>query len=183
MTQTIVFANFLAPALHKTYQYIMEYIRQRTGIPAFLVSGASEHDFLTGAIDGGFICGLAYTHLAQQQPNPVELAAAPILIGERYQHKPRYYSDVVVRQSSRFQNLDDLRGCTWTYNEVASHSGYTLVHSTLLERGYPAPADYFGRSMESGSHAHSLRLVLDGLADAAAIDSHVLDVIASNSPP
>src|SRR5207248_8838622 len=38
---------------------------------------------------------------------------------------------------------------------------------------------YFGSMVESGSHQRSLELVLEGQADATAIDSHVLDVALS----
>ncbi|MBA2682737.1 MAG: PhnD/SsuA/transferrin family substrate-binding protein, partial [Ktedonobacteraceae bacterium] len=37
--------------------------------------------------------------------------------------------------------------------------------------------DYFGSLVKSGSHLSSLRMVLTGTADAAAIDSHLLDVV------
>jgi phosphonate transport system substrate-binding protein len=96
-------------------------------------------------------------------------------MGERYQHRPIYFSDVVVRHERSYTSFEELAGCCWAYNETASHSGYNLVYADLLRRGVSLP--YFGKTIRSGSHLDSLRMVLDGKADATAIDSHVLDVV------
>jgi phosphonate transport system substrate-binding protein len=45
----------------------------------------------------------------------------------------------------------------------------------LLEQG--KTLRYFGTMIEAGSHQRSLQLVMEGQADAAAIDSHVLDAL------
>ncbi|HEY7417886.1 MAG TPA: PhnD/SsuA/transferrin family substrate-binding protein [Ktedonobacteraceae bacterium] len=177
---TVIFATFLAPALYKTYQHIVEYIEEALSIPTFLIPGESLDDFAYGSIDAGFICGLVYTRLSQQIPSPVELVAAPILKGERYQQSPLYFSDIVVRKDSPANMLADLYGCTWAYNEKASHSGYNLVQYSLLEQG--KSLEQFAQTVETGSHAQSLRLILEGKADAAAIDSYMLDVILRNRP-
>ena len=176
---TLIFASFLAPTLYKTYQHIVEYIEQYIGIPTFLICGESQEDFAEGYIDAGFLCGLAYVQLARQQPSPVELIAAPVLEGDRYQREPWYFSDIVVRKESPYESFEDLRGCRWAYNEKSSHSGYNLVYYSLFEQG--KSLDYFGETIESGSHAHSLRLIMDGTVDAAAIDSHMLDLVLRNS--
>lgn len=178
--QTLIFANFLAPTLHKTYQYVVDFIEQTTGIPSFLLCGESFDDFADGAIDGGFLCGLAYIHLARQQQSPVELLAAPVLHGERYHGVPCYYSDVVVHRASPFQTLADLRGRTWAYNEPGSHSGYNLVCYSLLQQGHTL--SFFGRLRETGSHAQSLHCILEGIADATAIDSHLLETVFQQNP-
>lgn len=178
--QTLTFANFLAPALFNTYRHITAFIEQYTGISTRLISATSSEDFVSEQVDGGFICGLAYTRLAEQYPHRLELSAAPILQGERYQQKPCYFSDMIVRKESNFTSFQDLEGCRWAYNEKASHSGYNVVYHTLLERGYSTA--FFGHTIESGSHAQSLRMVLDGQADTAAIDSHALDFTLRNNP-
>lgn len=178
---TLIFANFLAPVLYKTYQYIVEYVERSTGVPTFLLRGESFDDFEEGVIDAGFVCGLAYVHLSRRQPSPVELVAAPILQGERYEQSPCYFSDIVVRKESAVHTCEDLRACIWAYNEKASHSGYNVVQYTMLTRGLPLEK-YFAKTIETGSHAQSLRLVLEGKASATAIDSHMLDVLLRDHP-
>jgi phosphonate transport system substrate-binding protein len=169
------FANFLAPLLQETYDAIATYVGRALALP--VTSGVGQYltEFHAGQADLGFVCGLQYVRLSAEADNPVEVLVAPVLQSERYQQRPIYYSDVIVRRGSPYASFRDLRGCTWAYNEEASHSGYNLVQYSLLER--KESADYFGKTIKSGSHLQSLRLVLAGQADATAIDSHVLDIV------
>ena len=175
----IRFATFLAPQLYGTYEHIARYVGGKVGYPADLTIGQSFEDFGAGRVDAGFICGLPYVRLADEPANAVELLVAPVLQGERYRQKPVYFSDVIVRSDSPYTCFDDLSGCTWAYNEPGSHSGYNLVCSSLLERG--KTLHYFGTMVKTGSHSRSLQLVLEGRADATAIDSHVLDVVLAQN--
>jgi phosphonate transport system substrate-binding protein len=171
----IRFATFLAPQLYRTYEHIARYVGGKVGYPADLTVGRSFEDFGAGRLDVGFICGLPYVRLADAPASAVELLAAPVLQGERYRQQPVYFSDVIVRSDSSYTCFEDLSGCTWAYNEASSHSGYNLVCSSLLEQG--KTLHYFGTMVKSGSHSRSLQLVMEGQADATAIDSHVLDVV------
>jgi len=175
----IRFATFLAPQLYRIYEHIARYVGEKVGYPADLTVGRAFEDFEAGGVDVGFICGLPYVRLADEPANTVELLAAPVLQGERYRQKPVYFSDVIVRSDSPYTSFDDLGGCTWAYNEPGSHSGYNLVCSSLLERG--KTLHYFGTMIKTGSHSRSLQLVLEGRADATAIDSHVLDVVLAQN--
>src|SRR5258706_2325672 len=170
----IRFATFLAPQLYSTYEHIARYVRGKMGYPTDLTVGRAFEDFGAGRVDVGFICGLPYVRLADSPADTVELLAAPVLQGERYRQKPVYFSDVIVRSDGPYTRFDDLRGCTWAYNEATSHSGYNLVCSSLLERG--KTVHYFGTMVKTGSHSRSLQWVLDGRADAAALHSHRLYV-------
>ncbi len=177
---TIRFANFLSPLLQETYEYIANYVGTCVGHPTVLKVGQSFWEFSAGQVDVGFICGLMYVCMADWFDCCVELLAAPVLCGERYQKKPIYFSDVIVHRDSPYTSFDDLKGCVWAYNEFVSHSGYNLVYYSLLERGEKLP--FFGKMIKSGSHLNSLRMVIDEQADAAAIDSHVLDVLLQRDP-
>ncbi|SRR6266487_1138433 len=175
---TIRFASFLSPILYETYAHIARYVGERVGYQTTFRVGRSFEEFAQRQVDGAFICGLPYVRMVREESScTVELLAAPVLLGERYQHKPIYFSDVIVRNDSPYKNFDDLRGCVWAYNELASHSGCNVVCYSLLERS--KSPHYFGKTLKSGSHLRSLEMVLEGRADAAAIDSHVLDVLRS----
>jgi phosphonate transport system substrate-binding protein len=173
------FATYLAPNLYETYLYIARYVGAKVGHPATLAVGQSISEFANAQVDVGFICGLPYVQMADAPACPVELLAAPILLGERYQNRPVYFSDVIVRKESAYLSFDDLQGCAWAYNQKMSHSGWNLVYYSLLERG--KTLDYFGRLIKTGSHRRSVSLVLEGQADATAIDSHVLDVFLARN--
>ena len=178
--QTIRFANFLSPLLQETYDYIAHYTSIRMSSHTTLHTGQTLAEFASGQVDVGFLCGLLYVRMTQQPDCPLELLAAPVLLGPRYKHRPVYYSDVIVRRDSPYTSFNDLAGSAWAYNEMASHSGCNLICDTLLQRK-KTPA-YFGRLLKSGSHLNSLQMVLDGLADATAVDSHLLDVLLQRDP-
>ena len=176
MKPVLHFATFLSPNLYRTHEYIASYIGEKLGYSTLLMLGdrQSLEGFVEGRVHIGFICGLPYTHLAKHPTCPIELLVAPVLKGKRYQGKPIYFSDVIVRRDSAYGSFNDLGGCVWAYNEQASHSGWNLVCYSLLMQG--KTPHYFGKTIETGSHQRSLQMVLEGRADAAAIDSHMLDV-------
>jgi len=176
MKLVLHFATFLSPNLYRTHEYIASYIGEKLGYSTLLTLGDKQslEGFARGQVHIGFICGLPYTHMTKQSTCPIELLAAPVLEGKRYRGKPIYFSDVIVHRDSTYTSFEDLRGCTWAYNEQASHSGWNLVCYSLLMQG--KTPHYFGTTIETGSHQRSVQMVLEGRADAAAIDSHMLDV-------
>jgi phosphonate transport system substrate-binding protein len=174
------FATFLAPNMLPVYRSLAERIGDRLGRPVELVVGTSFDQFEQGEADLGVICGLPYVWLADRHPPPVEPLAAPVLSGERYGGRPVYYSDVIVRHDSRITCLEELRGCSWAYNEPASHSGHTVTLYGLVRMG--ARPGFLGRVVEAGFHQRAIRLVHAGAVDAAAIDSQVLAVERRDNP-
>jgi phosphonate transport system substrate-binding protein len=180
IVNTLRFATYLAPNIYETYDFIARYAGEKIGRPAKLTVEQSFNAFACGQVDVGFLCGLPYTQLADSPDHSIELLAAPVLHGARYQQRPIYFSDVVVPKDSPYTSFEGLRGCAWAYNQRASHSGWNVVSCNLWKR--QKTFDYFGVLVESGSHLRSLSLVLDGVADAAAIDSQVLDVFCLQQP-
>jgi phosphonate transport system substrate-binding protein len=169
------FATFLSPALYETYAYISSYVGEHAGCATQLTVGQSLDEFADGRAHVGFLCGLPYSQAARQDDPAIELLAAPVLYPQRYQGEPIYFSDIIVRAGSSFTSFEDLQGCAWGYNEKTSHSGWNIVRYNLAMRG--KTLDYFGRLVKTGSHLRSIEMVLQGDIDAAAIDSHVLDVL------
>ncbi|GAB4242598.1 MAG: hypothetical protein Kow00129_01210 [Thermoleophilia bacterium] len=104
-----------------------------------------------------------------------------MLEGDRYEDRPIYFSDVIVRTDSDIEDgFASLRGRSWAYNEPNSHSGYNVTRYRLLQMG--ETGGFFGRVVRAGSHAKALRLVAAGEVDAAAIDSQVLAVELRDHP-
>src|SRR5262249_773577 len=110
----------------------------------------------------------------------VELLAAPVMQRPRYEGRPIYFSDVVVRAGSPLRSFADLRGASWAYNEQGSQSGYNLTRFYLASLG--EPSGYFGNAIESGAHQSSIQMVMEGLVDASAIDSTVLELEFERRP-
>ncbi|GAB4420662.1 MAG: hypothetical protein Fur0044_17680 [Anaerolineae bacterium] len=162
------------------YQFIAAYVGEKLGCPTELTVGDSFDQFAAGRFEAGFICGLPYVQLVRQNPPPVDLLAAPVLQGERFQQRPIYFSDVIVRRDSPFQTFADLRGCAWAYNEPGSHSGYNVTRYRLVQMG--ETRGFFGRVIRAGSHQNCIRQVAAGKADAAAIDCQVLALALRDQP-
>ncbi len=178
--QPLRFATFLAPNMLPVYERIVAYLGRRLGCAATLAEGSSFAAFERGEIDAGFICGLPYVILMREPEPAIELLAAPVLQGDRYERRPIYFSDVIVRRESAYQTFLDLRGCSWAYNDHDSHSGYNITRYTLLRLG--ETGGFFGRVVEAGFHQRAIRMVAGGEVDAAAIDSQVIAVELRDHP-
>jgi phosphonate transport system substrate-binding protein len=159
-------------------QGLAAYLARHLGVPVRVLDGVlwqeRERMLYRGEAHLGVVCGLQYVYAVDRGEQPgVDLLAAPVMGGARYQGRPIYFSDVVVRYDSPVRCLSDLRGAAWAYNEPTSHSGYILPRFVLASRG--EKADFFGRVTMSGSHQRSLELILAGAIDASAIDTTVLE--------
>jgi phosphonate transport system substrate-binding protein len=162
------------------YRFLADRIGDRLGRPVELMVGRSFDQFERGEADLGVICGLPYVWLADRRPPAVEPLAAPVLAGDRYAGRPVYYSDVIVRRDSPITRLEELRGCSWAFNEPASHSGHTVTLYSLVRMG--ARPGFFARVVEAGFHQRAICLVHSGAVDAAAIDSQVLAIELRDHP-
>lgn len=135
-----------------------------------------------GRVQLGWVCGLPYVWKTddEAQRAPLDLLVAPVMAGRRYGERPVYFSDLVVRQDSRFERFEALRGASWAFNEPRSHSGYLLTRYQLALRGLNG--DYFGRVVGAGSHERALQMIVAREIDAAAIDSTVLELVLEQQP-
>ena len=158
-------------------QAVTRFIENRIRISTQYVTGIPwqerERLFDDGEIHILWLCGLPYVHKADMAESGVELLAVPVPRGERYQDRPIYFSDVVVRRGRPFHSFFDLRGASWAYNEPRSHSGFNVVRAHLAEFGHGD--NFFGSVVESGAHSASLEMILSGRVDGSAIDSTVLE--------
>ncbi len=174
------FATYLAPNMRPVYAAIVAYVARAVGRRATLAASTDFDAFARGEADAGFICGLPYVNLARVAEPAIEPLAAPVLQGARYGDRPVYFSDVIVRHDSPATCLGDLRGCSWAYNDVDSHSGYNITRHALLCLG--ETGGFFGRVEAAGYHQRAIRLVARGAVDAAAIDTQVLAIELRDHP-
>jgi len=156
---------------------VASFSEDQLGIHSEFVTGIPwqerERLFDRGSIQILWLCGLPYVHKADVVANDIELLAVPVPRGERYQARPVYFSDVIVRRDRPFRSFRDLRGASWAYNEPRSHSGFNVVRSYLAD--IAASDEFFSAVVESGAHSASLEMILSGHVDSAAIDSTMLE--------
>jgi phosphonate transport system substrate-binding protein len=176
--------SLMAPNADFLVRAIGRWLARRVGMALEVVDDIPwqerERMLDRGEAQVGFICGLPYVLKVDRAEPLVELLAAPVMRGARYQGRPVYFSDVVVRDDSPFRSFAELRGATWAYNEPGSQSGYNLIRSHLARLG--ELSGYFARTVEAGAHQVSLRKILDGEVDASAIDSIVLEMELKQRP-
>src|ERR671916_2165691 len=136
----------------------------------------SEDPFSRGEADVGFLCAPTYLGLREHERPPAELlGVAPVFADERAHGAPVYFCDVIVRRGSPARSFWDLEGGVWAFNDPCSLSGHGGIAARL---GSPEAAGaFFGRTIRSGSHPASARLVAGGEAGAASIDSNVLRIL------
>jgi phosphonate transport system substrate-binding protein len=177
------FTSCQAPSADPFVAELVRLIGKQLGIPTELVNGVPwkerEQQFDRGDIDVCWMCGWPYADRADSRA-ALELIAAPVMADPRYSDRPIYFSDVVVRADSTFKAFQDLRGASWAYNEPRSHSGYNVVRYFLALK--KIDGGFFGKVVESGSHASSVDLIVSGSVDASAIDTTVLAAIATRRP-
>lgn len=184
MTKTLTVATCQAANTIPICHALADYLSRHTGRPVTFLDQigwqSAYQGIKSGEIDLGWICGWPYTQMVGVLCPPVKLLVAPVMRGDRYGDLPRYFSDVVVRHDSNFTAFSDLRGAAWAYNEPGSQSGFHITRYHLAQMG--EAKGYFGRVIQSGSHARSLSMILNGEADGAAIDSTVLEWELGNEP-
>jgi len=189
MDNGLTFTSCMAPNADILCRAIVNYVGDRLSLPVSFLDHlpwqTREQLFLKGEISACWICGLPYVDLVDQTRSDVELLdvellVAPVFRGDRYQDRPVYFSDVVVRQDSSFFTFADLRGTVWAYNEPRSHSGYYVTCAYLAALG--ETVHYFGQFIPSGAHQTSLQWLLEGKIDASAIDSTVLETELRRNP-
>jgi phosphonate transport system substrate-binding protein len=133
------------------------------------------------SVDVAFMCAPSFVWLRNLRPPPAELlGVAPVFDDERNRGRPVYFCDVIVRDDAPIRTFSDLRGSEWFYNDKSSLSGYYGLLDKLVESG--EDESFFGSVTCSGSHLNSIEAVLQGRADAAAIDSNVLRLRFRETP-
>ncbi len=139
----------------------------------FRSSGPTEREyesgvdpFSSGLAEAGIICAPTYLWGRTPTPPRIELAGLTPVFEEL--SNPVYYSVVLVRQDSGYENLADLAEARWAFNDPCSLSGYFSVTGSLPQ----SKARIQELATFTGGHVQSVELVLNGGADACAVDSN-----------
>ncbi len=124
-----------------------------------------------GSAAAGWVCGLEHAREGRVDGAWRHSAiAAPVMAGSRYRGRPVYFGDVIVSEHSSAASLDDLGGLDLAVNETGSLSGCQMLIDACGSLGR------FATTVDSGSHVESIRMVREGAADVACIDSTLLDM-------
>ncbi len=187
----IRFVTYLSPSIPQAlFEALADHVQRALGherVSLRVESRASgprkggECSSFAEEADVAFMCAPSFLWLRDLRPPPAELLGLlPVFDDERNQGKPVYFCDVVVRNDAPSHAFSELEGGSWAYNDACSLSGYYSLLNKLAESG--ADESFFDNIHCSGSHLNSIEAVLNGKADAAAIDSNVLRIRCREVP-
>ncbi|MBI2890271.1 MAG: phosphate/phosphite/phosphonate ABC transporter substrate-binding protein [Nitrospirae bacterium] len=176
----LAIAPVLSPDLTvEAYQSLSDYLSARMPRPVRLVQrktyGEVNELLRHATIQAAIICTGAYVR-ALMDNIKLDVIAVP-----SYKDGPVYYSLIVVRSADPARSLNDLKGRSFAFTDPLSLSGHYYAISALLDMG-ANPAAYFSKTTFTYSHDGSMRAVLDGIADGAAVDSLVYEDIIRRNP-
>jgi phosphonate transport system substrate-binding protein len=176
--------SYLAPNWFWFYETIAAYLSRVLAIDTQIIQSQfdplDDPALLHQQLDLAWICGLPLIRYCRSATDPLRTVVAPVMQSVRYQDRPIYFSDVIVHAGHGLNTFQDLAEKILGYNDRGSNSGYYLLFHHLLEQGYSS--EFFGNAIASGSHQRSIRWVVEGLVDCAAIDSTVLEQELQNYP-
>jgi len=166
---SLISRTYLSPIQNKLFQAIWDWLAAHSNLEFNRdLSPASTED-----PDVLFMCGLP----TGQRIDRYEPLVAAVLAQERYGGRPIYFSDLVVRAGKAGPPAPSWR---IAYNEKESFSGWIAPRWGLAALGMEPDAMTW---VVTGSHLVSLEAVTKGSADAAGIDSMVLDLVSGEAAP
>ncbi|NYE56773.1 substrate-binding domain-containing protein [Carboxydothermus ferrireducens] len=128
----------------------------------------------TGQVDLAFIC--TYSYLVGAKQFGLELLVVPQVNG-----KPYYQSFVIVRNNSGIEKFSDLKGKIFAFTDPMSTTGYFYPQYLLLQNG-TTDREFFKKFFFTYSHDNAIKAVAKGIADGAAVDSHVFLMMEKENP-
>jgi ABC-type phosphate/phosphonate transport system substrate-binding protein len=184
--------TYLHPGIPlELFQVYQRYIETVLGCGSYLIVESRwsapptgvEDPFTADDVDIAFMCSTGYVRMLSERNQFMELLpVAPLYDHPKADRRPVYFSEVIIRKEKAdiYKDLMDLRGHRWATNDIESLSGHLSVLSEVKKLGFNA--SFFGHILHAESHVDSINLVLNNIADMAAIDSNTLQLHFKEHP-
>ncbi len=160
------------------YAPLLEYLSQELGRPVERIQRRTYSEInellRSGEVDLAFVCTSSY--LIGREQFGLELLVAP-----QVNNKVSYQANVIVRADSNYYTMEDLRGRVFAFTDPTSFTGRVYPTYLLLQMG-ETPQTFFRATFFVYSHDDAIHTVANGLADAASVDSLVLDFALAREP-
>lgn len=124
-----------------------------------------------------FMCGLPFSLTSP----PPETVAAPVPALPRCGGQPLYWSELVVRADSEFQQLSDTFGHRIAFTTPDSQSGFAAPLHLLMQSAQDKPL-YREIIAPCITPYGALAAITEGLAEVAAIDSWAFALMQHHAP-
>ena len=155
-----------------------KYIEEKSGLKVKLKFARSYDEIKsmvdTGSVDIAYVCGATYVDFHAN--HSAEILAVPLFHG-----KAEYHSLIIARNQSSIRSLRDLKGKVFAFSDPKSNSGMIAPVYEFRKRGI-CPKGYFKRRVFTYDHGESIVAVLEGFADAAAVDEMVFESFKRRHP-
>jgi ABC-type phosphate/phosphonate transport system substrate-binding protein len=93
---------------------------------------------------------------------------------------PCYASVLVTHADAPFTTLESCRGTRAAFNQADSNSGFNALRHAVAP--FARGGQFFGATVQTGSHVASLQVVAEGRADLAAIDCVTMAFVRDEWP-
>lgn len=157
------------------YEPLLKYLEARLERPVVLLQRRTYQEvnqlLADKGVDLAFVCSGGYI-----AGRGIELLAAPEVKGRR-----TYQSYIIARAALPAQSLKELRGSSFAFTDPLSFSGH-MAPLYMLISGNADPKSSFSRTFFTFSHDNSIRSVVDGIVDGAAVDSMIYDRVLASRP-
>lgn len=165
--ETFVYYEELASYLAKNMGRSVRLIQRKTYQEANEMIGDQE-------VDLAFVCSGAFVEGAAR--HNMELLVVPLINNE-----PFYEANIIVHRDSPFQKFTDLRGKSFAYTDPLSNTGYYFVKERLRLM-QTSDREFFGKTLFSYGHDHSIQMVSKQLVEGATVDGLILDYLRKRYP-
>ena len=175
----IAVAAMISPK--STYQYYIELLNRIGGALGRNVVFIQKKTYAEvnqmikqNELDLAFVCSGPY--VSGKRDFGMEILAVPVCHGQTV-----YHSYFIVSKSGGIHSFCQLKGKTFAFTDPLSNTGYLVPIYYLVKRN-EHPETYFNKTFFTHSHDNSIRAVVDGIADGAAVDSLIFKYMQAKNP-
>lgn len=156
------------PAVAQRWTAFKALIQRATGLPVTTYESSDYNGTIqavaSNQVDIATLAGGGYANADAQIGNLV----APILTSRDAEGSIGYYSAIIVKKTSPYHALADLKGKSLGYVDFNSTSGYLFPRAAMRDQGVD-PDTFFGKTSFAGGHTQSVMALENGQFDAAVV--------------
>ena len=157
------------------YEPLLKVLEDRLDRPVVLLQRRTYQEvnqlLAEKGVELAFVCSGGY-----MAGRGIELLALPEVKGKR-----TYQSYIIARAPLQVKSLQEMKGHSFAFTDPLSFSGHMAPLFMLLSVNAD-PKNYFSRTFFTFSHDNSIRSVVDGIVDGAAVDSMIYDRVLARRP-
>ena len=158
-----------AAVLARRLDELASYIGEKTDLEVEYVPTVDYSALVTaferGEIHLAWFGGLTGVQARDLVPEAEAIAQRP--------RDEKFHSVFIVQKDLEVNNLEDLKGLSFTFGSESSTSGHLMPRFYLMEEGIDPKVDFDGKVNFSGSHDKTWKLVESGSFQAGALNEAV----------